>query len=80
MVRQAHATGLDAVYAAQQAGRGVVMVAPHMGNWEVAGAVAESLNLRVLSVAEDLPNKRITDWFVKTRAAFGIDILVHGRG
>ena len=30
-------TGLDDVYAAQQAGRGVVMVAPHMGNWEVAG-------------------------------------------
>ena len=57
-----------------------MMVAPHMGNWEVAGAVAESLNLRVLSVAEDLPNKRITDWFIKTRAAFGIDILVHGRG
>ena len=80
VVRQAHATGLDAVYAAQQAGRGVVMVAPHMGNWEVAGAVAESLNLRVMSVAEDLPNRRVTDWFIKTRAAFGIDILVHGRG
>jgi KDO2-lipid IV(A) lauroyltransferase len=80
VVRQAHATGLDALYAAQQAGRGVVLVAPHMGNWEVAGAVAESLNLRVLSVAEDLPNRRITEWFIKTRAAFGIDILVHGRG
>lgn len=80
VVGQAHATGLDAVYATQQAGRGVVMVAPHMGNWEVAGAVAESLNLRVLSVAEDLPNRRITDWFIRTRAAFGIDILVHGRG
>ncbi|MGB5656581.1 MAG: phosphatidylinositol mannoside acyltransferase [Acidimicrobiia bacterium] len=80
VIRNAHATGLDAVYAAQQAGRGVVLVAPHMGNWEVAGAVAESLNLRVLSVAEDLPNRRITDWFIQTRAAFGIDILVHGRG
>jgi KDO2-lipid IV(A) lauroyltransferase len=80
VVRQAHATGLDAVYAAQQGGRGVVMVAPHMGNWEVAGAVAEALDLRVLSVAEDLPNRRITEWFIKTRAAFGIDIVVHGRG
>ncbi len=80
VVGQAHAVGLDDVYAAQQAGRGVVLVAPHMGNWEVAGAVAESLNLRVLSVAEDLPNPRITDWFIRTRAAFGIDILVHGRG
>jgi KDO2-lipid IV(A) lauroyltransferase len=80
MIDKATTTGLDDVYAAQQAGRGVLMVLPHMGNYEVAGAVAEALNLRVLSVAEDLPNSRITDWFVKTRAAFGIDILIHGRG
>ncbi len=80
VVRQAVATGLDDVYSTQQAGRGVVMVAPHMGNWEVAGAVAESLNLRVLSVAEDLPNRRITEWFIKTRAAFGIDVIIHGGG
>ena len=80
MLDQATTTGLDDVYAAQQAGRGVVMVSPHMGNYEVAGAVAEELNLRVLSVAEDLPNARITDWFVRTRAAFGIDVLIHGRG
>ncbi len=80
MLDQATTTGLDDVYAAEQAGRGVVMVSPHMGNYEVAGAVAEELNLRVLSVAEDLPNARITDWFVRTRAAFGIDVLIHGRG
>ena len=80
MLDQATATGLEDVYATQQAGRGVVLVSPHMGNYEVAGAVAEALNLRVLSVAEDLPNRRITDWFVRTRSAFGIDILIHGRG
>lgn len=80
MVKQARTTGLDDVYAAQQAGRGVVMASPHMGNYDVAGAVAEALNLRVISVAEDLPNRRITDWFVKTRAALGIDIFLHGRG
>jgi len=74
------AVGLEDVYETQRAGRGVVLVLPHMGNWEVAGAVAESLDLRVLSVAEDLPNPRITDWFVETRAAFGIDIVVAGRG
>ena len=80
MIDQATTTGLEDVYAAQQSGRGVVMVSPHMGNYEVAGAVAEALNLRVLSVAEDLPNHRITDWFVKTRASFGIDVVIHGRG
>ena len=80
MVNQARTSGLDDVYAAQKGGRGVVMASPHMGNYEVAGAVAEALNLRVISVAEDLSNGRITDWFVKTRAAFGIDVLIHGRG
>lgn len=80
ITRRARTVGLDAVYAARKEGRGVILAAPHMGNWEVAGAVAEALDLRVLSVAEDLPNRRITDWFIKTRAAFGIDIIIHGRG
>ncbi|MEN8233901.1 MAG: phosphatidylinositol mannoside acyltransferase [Actinomycetota bacterium] len=80
VVSQATAKGLEDVYETQQTGRGVVLVAPHMGNWEVAGAVAESLDLRVLSVAEELPNRRITEWFIETRAAFGIDIIVAGRG
>lgn len=73
-------TGLDDVFEAKNQGRGIIFVVPHMGNWEVAGSLAETLDLHVLSVAEDLPNSRITDWFVKTRAAYGIEIIVAGRG
>lgn len=61
-------------------GKGIILVLPHMGNWEVAGAVAESIGLPVLAAAENLPNPLITDWFVKTRQMVGIDIVLTGRG
>lgn len=79
VIRRARVTGLDDVFEAKRQGRGIIFAVPHMGNWEVAGALGESLELNVLSVAEDLPNPRITDWFVKTRAAYGVEIVVAGR-
>jgi len=80
MVDHSSVTGLDPVFAAKNDGRGIIFAVAHMGNWEVAGALGESLDLPVLAVAEDLPNRRITDWFIKTRAAFGIEIIIAGRG
>jgi len=80
VIRGSHVTGLEPVFEAKEQGRGIIFAVPHMGNWEVAGALGESLELNVLSVAEDLPNHRITDWFVKTRAAYGVEILIAGRG
>ena len=72
--------GKEAVLAAHDAGRGVVFGVAHLGNWEVAIPVADSIGLPVMSVAEELPNPRITDWFIETRAAFGAEILIAGRG
>ena len=80
VVGRARATGLDDVFEVKRQGRGIIFAVPHMGNWEVAGSLAETLELHVLSIAEDLPNHRITDWFVETRAAYGIEIIVAGRG
>ncbi len=61
-------------------GNGLLLILPHMGNWEIAGAVAESLGMPALSAAENLPNPLITDWFVNIRAMVGIDIVLTGRG
>ncbi|MEA2057888.1 MAG: phosphatidylinositol mannoside acyltransferase [Actinomycetota bacterium] len=72
--------GLGPLREARDSGRGVIFVLPHSGNWEAAGPIGESLSLPVLAVAEDLPNPRITDWFVDTRAAFGIEVVLAGRG
>ena len=65
---------------ARDAGRGIILALPHCGNWEAAGPIADSLRIPVLAVAEDLPNPRITEWFVQTRAGFGIDVVLTGEG
>lgn len=70
----------QALHDAFAKGKGMVLVLPHMGNWEIAGAVAESLGMPAMSAAENLPNPLITDWFVKIRAMVGIEIVLTGRG
>jgi len=62
------------------AGKGIIIVLPHMGNWEMAGAVAESIGVPVLAVAESLPNPLITEWFINVRKMVGIDIVLMGNG
>lgn len=64
------------VHDAKAAGRGIVFAVPHVGNWEIAGLVAEDLDLDLMAVAEHLSNQKITDWFLEVRAKFGIDIVL----
>jgi KDO2-lipid IV(A) lauroyltransferase len=66
----------EPVHEAKAAGRGIVFALPHVGNWEIAGVIAEDLDLNLMAVAENLPNPRITDWFLDVRAKFGIDIVL----
>lgn len=70
----------EALHRSRDAGEGIILVLPHMGNWEIAGAVAVSLGIPVLAAAENLANPLITDWFVKIRNMVGIDIVLIGRG
>lgn len=76
IMRSVERVNFDPVYAAQDAGRGIVFALPHIGNWEVAGLIAEDIGLNLMAVAEDLPNRKITDWFLDVRAKFGIDIVL----
>ena len=68
--------GLDMILAARDEGRGMIYALPHMGNWEMAAPIAGRHDIRVLAVAENLPNRRITDWFTAMRAEMGIDIVL----
>lgn len=73
--------GLDGLLAARDAGAGMIVALPHMGNWEVAAPVAVSRHIPIVAVAERLANERITNWFTEMRAEFGIEIvLATGRG
>jgi KDO2-lipid IV(A) lauroyltransferase len=68
--------GLDLIIEAREQGRGMIYGLPHLGNWEVAAPVAVAEKVPVVAVAENLPNKRITDWFTRMRAEFGIEIVL----
>lgn len=68
--------GLEMVEAARDEGNGMIYGLPHLGNWEAAAPVAVNVGVPVVAVAEDLPNKRITDWFTSMRGEFGIEIVL----
>ena len=68
--------GLDWVLKGRDAGKGIVFAVPHVGNWEVAAPVALANGIPVVAVAEDLPNKRITEWFTAMRGDYGIEIVL----
>jgi len=76
MLDRTEVEGLDWVLAARDAGMGIIFAVPHIGNWEVAAPVAVAEGIPVVAVAEDLPNKRITDWFTAMRGDFGIEIVL----
>jgi KDO2-lipid IV(A) lauroyltransferase len=80
MLERITTEGLDRVREIQAAGRGMIYVLPHVGNWEVAGAVAHDLGLELIAVAEDLPNPRLARWFADVRSKFGIDVVLADGG
>jgi len=76
MLASTRVEGLDKIIDASKAGTGMILALPHMGNWEAAAPIAEDLGIPVVAVAEELPNRRITDWFTAMRSEFGIEIVL----
>jgi phosphatidylinositol dimannoside acyltransferase len=76
MLASTEVQGLERILAARDAGAGMIYALPHMGNWEAAAPIAVSEGVPVVAVAENLPNRRITDWFTRMRAKFGIEIVL----
>lgn len=72
--------GLEHLEAAKNAGTGVVLVLAHTGNWDAAALVAMDIDLPLVAVAERLPNPFLTDWFIRQRAMFGMEVILTGAG
>ncbi|WP_329593643.1 phosphatidylinositol mannoside acyltransferase [Streptomyces sp. NBC_01005] len=75
-VRDAHrlTDGLDA-------GRGVILALPHLGNWDLAGAwVTTDLKVPFTTVAERLKPETLYDRFVAYREGLGMEVLPHSGG
>jgi KDO2-lipid IV(A) lauroyltransferase len=57
------------------AGRPVLLVTPHFGNWEVAGYVTGVIGLKVAAIARDLDNPYLDRFLRKFRQKTGQTIL-----
>lgn len=72
------ATGWEHFLAAQAQDRGVLLLTPHLGNWEFGGPMLteRGVSLQVLTLAE--PGKRFTELRQASRARWQIETLVVG--
>ncbi len=71
---------LDLIVNSIADGRGVVVVLPHLGNWEMAGVAVWDLDMEVVAVAENLANSYIRDWFAHVRALSRVNVVFAHRG
>lgn len=72
-------TGWDHFLGAQKSGRGVLLVTPHLGNWEFGAPLLtkHGFKLNVITLAE--PGYGLTELRQAARARWGIETLVIGR-
>ena len=71
--------GYEHVEAGLAAGKGVILALPHLGGWEFAGAWAvKSKGNRLLVVVEPVEPPELFAWFVRVRAAMGMDVVALG--
>lgn len=68
-------TGLEHITAAVESGRGIVVVLPHSGNWDIAGMVLARNFGSFTSVAERLRPESLYRRFVGFRESLGMEIL-----
>jgi lauroyl/myristoyl acyltransferase len=67
--------GLEHIERALEAGRGVVLALPHLGNWDAAGSWVAGSGIGVTAVAEVLRPERLFRLFLEHREALGMRIV-----
>lgn len=72
--------GFEHVEAGRAAGRGTIVVLPHLGGWEWAGAHLASMGHPVSVVVERLEPPDLFEWFTSFRTAMGMHVIPAGPG
>jgi KDO2-lipid IV(A) lauroyltransferase len=72
---EANLSGLEHLDAGIQAGKGVILALPHMGNWDAAGIWLVHHNGPFTTVAERLKPESVFDRFVAYRESIGMEVL-----
>jgi len=72
-------TGYEHVQRGLDAGKGVILVLPHLGGWEWSAFWLARLNhVRVTAVVEPLQPPELMEWFVRFRNSLGMTIVPLG--
>ncbi len=71
-------SGKENLDAALKKGKGVVLLAAHMGNWELAGMSLSLLGYPLMVIALDHKNPKVNDFFKKRRQSKGIEVVSLG--
>jgi len=61
------------------AGKGVIVLTAHLGNWELGGVVLAQLGYPFWAVALSHKNKKVNDFFVAQRARKGVHVISLGK-
>ncbi len=72
-------TGWDNFIAAQNQKRGVLIVTPHLGNWELGAPLLAARGFKMLVITLDEPDARLTEMREQARKRWGIETLVIGK-
>jgi KDO2-lipid IV(A) lauroyltransferase len=70
--------GLDVIDRAVADGKGAIVVLPHLGGWDFAGAWFCSLGYQVTVVVEAVEPPELFEWFVNLRTSLGMTIVPLG--
>ena len=63
---------------ARARGRGVLLLTPHLGNWELGGALLAQRGVKLLAVTQEEPDPGLTRLRARSRARWGIETVVIG--
>jgi len=70
--------GLEHFTTAQARGKGVLLVTPHLGNWELGGAFLVARGYPLLVLTQPEPDPKLTELRQVSRARHGVETLVVG--
>jgi len=70
--------GFEHVVAARAAGRGAILVIPHLGCWDWAGAWVATQGVPITVIVEPLDPPEVFEWFADVRRELGMTVVPLG--
>jgi lauroyl/myristoyl acyltransferase len=72
-------SGWERLESAHRTGRGVLLVTPHLGDWELGGTMLAGRGLKLLVLTQPEPGAGLTELRQQSRALSGISTIVVGQ-